>query len=101
FWDFWVPSGSLYGKGTHSGSELSVCPVHEWKCKGPDRKRDLYHCGSKKWLGTFKERSRMDLSGESILLYCAVLWFRRRLLQRLFSGAGICHRPEHPERSGD
>ena len=58
-------------------------------------------CGNKKWLGTFEEWSRMDLSGESVLLYCAVLWFWRQFLQWLFSGAGICHRPEHPERSGD
>ena len=48
-------------------------PVHEWKGKGPDRKRDFYHCGSKKWMGTFEEWSRVDLSGESVLLRCAVL----------------------------
>ena len=45
-WNFRFPSGSLYGKGDHSGSELSVCSVHERKRKGTDRKRDLYHCGS-------------------------------------------------------
>ena len=51
--------------------------------------------------GSFKKWSRMDLSGESILLYGAVLRFRRQFFQWLFSGTGIRHRPEHPERSGD
>src|SRR5699024_8118209 len=99
--EFPVSQRFPYSKGTHFGSELSVCSVHERKRKGTDRKRDLYHCGSEKWLGSFEERSRVDLSGEYILLYCAVFWFRRQFLQRFYSGSGICHRPEHPERSGD
>ena len=87
--------GSAAGGGSSSGSSSSgtsgfpavpftvkaiipdlnyrSAPSHEWKRKRSDRKRNFYHCGSEKWLGPFKKWSRMDLFGESILLYCAVL----------------------------